>query len=147
MLSRAKFRLSPSAYLTKVGALVWGIFLLCSYTIAGASWWTLAYALFAAWVIVSWLWRYAWLKASSSVVAMSWTPEGFCCYLASGDAVEGTILPKSAFNPWLITLHLVTLDGRRYWWPLMADSGPTDALRRLRVFGRWYRQQPTASQS
>ena len=145
MLSRAKFYLKPSAHLTRVGVLVWGLVSACAYSIAGGSWLSLSYALLAAFVVGLWLRRYAWLKDPTSVVAVSWTPEELCCYLANGEQVSGTILPKSAFNPQFITLHLSTIEGGKFWWPLMADSGPADGLRKLRVFGRWHQQEPPSS--
>ena len=41
----------------------------------------------------------------------------------------------------------VAQGGQQFWWPLLADSGPPDMLRKLRVFGRWHIQIPTANQN
>jgi hypothetical protein len=147
MLSRVKFQLKASAQLTLVSTMVWVVLSLCSMGIFGWTWLVLAYTVLAAVVISHWVWRYAWLKSSTSVVAVSWTPDEFCCYLKNGDQVSGRIMAKSAFNPHFITLHIIAVDGSKFWWPLMIDSGPVDGLRKLRVFGRWHNQQPIANQS
>jgi hypothetical protein len=147
MLSRAKFQLKASAHLTLISAMVWVVLSLCGIFIFGGSWLALVYAVLAAVVIGRLIWRYAWLKSSTSVVAISWTPDELCCYLKDGDQVSGCIMAKSAFNPYFTTLHIMAVDGRQFWWPLMIDSGPAEGLRKLRVFGRWHRQQPIANQS
>lgn len=147
MLSRAKFQLKASAHLSYVCAVVWSVLSLCGLGIAGWSWFCLAYAVFVAAVLGHWVWRWAWLKSSTSMVAISWTPNEVCCYLKNGDQVNGVIMAKSAFNPYFITLHIKTTQGRIFWWPLMADSGPKDMLRKLRVFGRWHNQSLTANQN
>ena len=147
MLSRAKFQLKASAHLTLISAMVWVVLSLCGIFIFGGSWIALVYAVLAAVVIGRWVWRYAWLKSGTSVVAISWTPDEFCCYLKDGGQVSGCIMAKSAFNPYFTTLHIMAVDGRQFWWPLMIDSGPAEGLRKLRVFGRWHRQQPIANQS
>jgi len=147
MLSRAKFQLKASAHLAYVCGVIWAALSLCGLGIFGWSWLLLAYMVFAAAVLGHWSWRCAWLKSSTSVVAMSWTPDEVCCYLKNGDQVSGIIMEKSAFNPYFITLHIRTAEGHQFWWPLMADSGPVDVLRKLRVFGRWHHQKPTANQN
>jgi len=147
MLSRAKFQLKESSRLTLVVGIVWLALSLCGLGIFGRSWLALAYVSFAGLITGHWIWRFALLRSSTSVVAMSWTPEEFCCYLKNGDQVTGQIMSKSAFNPHFITLYIAADDGRKFWWPLLADSGPSDMLRKLRVFGRWRRQTSTANQN
>lgn len=147
MLSRAKFQLKASVQLAMVSMMVWLVLTVCGIGIFGWSWFALAYVVLAALVIGHWVWRYAWLKSSTSVVAISWTPDEFCCYLTNGSQVNGHILAKSAFNPYFTTLHIITADASKFWWPLMIDSGPADGLRKLRVFGRWHHQHVTANQN
>jgi hypothetical protein len=147
MLSRAKFQLKASAHLTLISAIVWVVLSLCGIFIFGGSWLALVYAVLAAVVMGRWVWRYAWLKSSTSVVAISWTPDELCCYLKDGDQVSGYIMAKSAFNPYFTTLHIMVVDGRQFWWPLMIDSGPAEELRKLRVFGRWGHQHVTANRN
>jgi hypothetical protein len=147
MLSRAKFQLNTSAHLARWSLMVWLALSLCSVGVFGKSWWVLAYMVLAGMVIGHWVWRYAWLKSNTSVVAVSWTPDQCCCVLSNGKQVKGRIMAKSAFNPHLISLHLAVTGGGSFWWPLMADSGPVDGLRKLRVFGRWTNQKPIANQS
>ena len=147
MLSRAKFQLKASVHLARVSAMVWVVLSLCGMGMFNWSWLALVYPALAAVVIGRWVWRYAWLKSNTSVVAMSWTPDEVCCYLKNGDQVSGRIMTKSAFNPYFITLHIIAADGRKFWWPLIADSGPADVLRKLRVFGRWHNQNPNANQN
>ena len=147
MLSRAKFQLKASVHLTRWSMMVWLALSLCGAGVFGGSWWVLAYTLLVGLTIGYWMWRYAWLKANTSVVAISWTPEQCCCYLRNGQQVRGQIMAKSAFNPHLITLHVAVSGGGKFWWPLMADSGPAEGLRKLRVFGRWTNQQPIANQN
>jgi|TARA_B110000977_G_scaffold138321_1_gene175642 hypothetical protein len=110
-------------------------------------WLILAYFLWTGSVIGGWVWRYAWLNAGTSVVAMRWTPDEFCCYLKNGQQVQGQLMAKSGFNPYFITLHIAVAGGGQFWWPLMIDSGPVNELRKLRVFGRWYQQIPIANRS
>ncbi|MDC9720154.1 MAG: hypothetical protein PSN46_05415 [Gammaproteobacteria bacterium] len=147
MLSRAQFFLKPSYYLASAAAVVWVIFTGCGVGLAGWSWLALGNGLLTGMIIGLWARHYVWLKSDTSVVAMSWTVDDYCCYLKNGDQVSGTILAKSAFNPYFITLHLARPDGGKFWWPLMADSGPENTLRRLRVFGRWHKQNPIANQN
>ena len=146
MLSRAKFQLKASIHLTYYAIIVWIGLSLCSIGILREFWLILAYFLFAAAVLGHWVWRWAWLKSSTSMVAISWTPNEVCCYLKNGDQVSGRIMTKSAFNPYFITLHIMA-GGGQFWWPLMIDSGPVNELRKLRVFGRWYQQIPIANRS
>lgn len=147
MLSRAKFQLKASSHLALVAGIVWLALSLCGLGIFGGSWLALAYTLLAGGIVWRWVWRWALLKSGTSVVAMSWTPDDFCCYLKNGDQVSGQIMPKSAFYPHFITLYITAADGRTFWWPLLADSGPPDMLRKLRVFGRWHSQTLTANQN
>jgi hypothetical protein len=147
MLSRAKFQLKASAHLTLISAMVWVVLSLCGIFIFGGSWIALVYAVLAAVVIGRWVWRYAWLKSGTSVVAISWTPDEFCCYLKDGGQVSGCIMAKSAFNPYFTTLHIMAVDGSPFWWPLMIDSGPAEGLRKLRVFGRWGHRHATANRN
>jgi predicted neutral ceramidase superfamily lipid hydrolase len=147
MLSRAKFQLKASVHLTFVSMMIWLVLSVCGIGVFGWSWFALAYIVLAASVIGRWVWRYAWLKSSTSLVAISWTPDELCCYLKNGSQVSGHILAKSAFNPYFTTLHIMTVEGRQFWWPLMIDSGPADGLRKLRVFGRWNHQHATANRN
>ena len=147
MLSRAKFQLKASPHLALVAGVVWLALSLCGWGILGNVWLALAYALFAGGMSWYWVWRWALLKSSTSVVAVSWTADDFCCYLKNGEQVSGQIMPKSAFNPYFITLYIRLSDGQQFWWPLLADSGAPDMLRKLRVFGRWHIQIPTANQN
>jgi hypothetical protein len=147
MLSRAKFQLKASLHLARWSVMVWLALSLCGAGMFGGSWWLLAYTVMAGVIMGHWVWRYAWLKSNTSVVAISWTAEQCCCYLNNGQQVRGQIMAKSGFNPHLITLHLDVAGGGHFWWPLMADSGPADGLRKLRVFGRWTHKNPIANRN
>ena len=147
MRSRAKFQLKGSSNLAFLASVVGLALSLCGWGIFADLWLALAYMLLACGISGYWAWRWALLKSSTSVVAVSWTTDDFCCYLKNGDQVSGQIMPKSAFNPYFITLYIRLSDGQQFWWPLLADSGPPDMLRKLRVFGRWHIQIPTANQN
>lgn len=147
MLSRAKFQLKVSTHLVCICAFVWLVISLCSLALFNGSWPVLVYVAATGLVTGRWVWRYAWLRSSTSVLAMSWTPDEFCCYLSNGHQVTGQLMAKSAFHPCFITLHIAVAGGGRFWWPLLADSGPEDALRKLRVFGRWHQQPPITKQN
>jgi len=105
------------------------------------------FALITASILGRWVWRYAGLRSTSSVVRVSWTADEICCYLRNGQQINGKLSSRSSFNPALINLHITTHEGRHFWWPLMADSGPIDGLRKLRGFGRCHEQNVNASQS
>ena len=147
MLSRAKSQLKASIHLTYYVIIVWIGLSLCSIGILREFWLILAYFILVGTAVGGWVWRYAWLNAGASVVAMRWTPDEFCCYLKNGQQVHGQLIAKSAFNPYFITLHIAVAGGSQFWWPLMVDSGPFNELCKLRVFGRWSQQIPIANRS
>ncbi len=114
MLSRARFQLKASIHLTQYSIMVGVVLSLCSIGVLHEFWLVLPYLVWAGGVIGRWLWRYVWLKADTSVVAMSWTPHEFCCYLKNGQQVQGQLMAKSGFNLYFITLYIAVAGGGQF---------------------------------
>ncbi len=129
--------LKPSALLTYLIIVAWlalqGLLLFAGVNL----WLCAAFAVFSALLYWRWLVIYAWLQAPRSLASIKVTGSGWHLRLRDGSITSAYPAPGCRFIPGLIVLRLRQLDGRIYWWPLLADSGETQQLRRLRMAGRW----------
>lgn len=79
-------------------------------------------------------WSAAGLSARNAVIHVVSHADGDNdWWTRAGRHFCGETEPGSIVLPWLVILHLRSRDGHRFAVPLLPDSLPADALRRLRV--------------
>jgi hypothetical protein len=129
--------LKASGYLTWAAVVVWGamVSLLLG---AGLPWWqNLATIVLASLVLRRWLQRYAWLQSSHSLRGIRISVHQWRLTFADGQVHDAKLASGCRFLPGFIVLRWRLQSGALIWCLLLADSARPDALRRLRVWGRW----------
>ena len=139
--------LRPSLNLQRVALLSW-LILVSICVIADLPWWqSITFIFLSLWRLVIWLRHYALLQTASSLRQIHISINGWRVKLANGNTYDAQLLSGCRFLPGLIILRLQLsskdLDKahnntqHKLWWVLLADSANSEALRRLRVWGRW----------
>lgn len=139
--------LRPSLNLQRVALLSW-LILVIICVISGLPWWqSITFILLSLWRLVICLCHYALLQTASSLRQIQISINGWRVKLANGNTYDAQLLSSCRFLPGLIILRLQLtskdLDKahnntqHKLWWVLLADSANSEALRRLRVWGRW----------
>ena len=141
------FHLRPSLYLLRVAIVGW-LLLVSILAMAALPWWQcLTLIFFSLWRLVIWLRHYALLQTDSSLRQIHISINGWRVKLANGNTYDAQLLSGCRFLPGLIILRLQLTSKdvdkahnntqQKLWWVLLADSANSEALRRLRVWGRW----------
>lgn len=141
------FQLRPSLILQRVVILSWLTLVVICVT-ADLPWWqTITFILLSLWRLVICLRHYALLQTANSLRQIHISINGWRVKLANGSTYDAQLLSGCRFLPGLIILRLQLtskdLDKdnnntqHKLWWVLLADSANSEALRRLRVWGRW----------
>ncbi|MCP4880057.1 MAG: hypothetical protein GY905_05875 [Gammaproteobacteria bacterium] len=130
--------LKPSRLLAGSAIIVWAV-LLALFISTQPPWWqSVGVATMALWHLLVWLRRYAWLQTPDGIQRLHVSVHGWRVYLQDGRAYDVELASGCRFLPALIVLRLQAPGRPMLWWLLMADSAEAGALRRLRVFGRWF---------
>jgi hypothetical protein len=88
----------------------------------------------------------ALLLLPASVHALRITEDGKLVWRDRDGAWHAALLGRDAYaSPWLVIVPLACESGRVRYVVLLTDSAEKDALRRLRVWLRWARQDPGPS--
>ena len=141
------FHLRPSLNLQRVAILSW-LILVCICVMADLPWWqSITFILLSLWRLVIWLRHYALLQTASSLRQIHISINGWRVKLANGNTYDAQLLSGCRFVPGLIVLRLQLTSKNvdkannntqlKLWWVLLEDSANSEALRRLRVWGRW----------
>lgn len=141
------FHLRPSLNLQRVAILSW-LTLVCICVMADLPWWqSITFILLSLWRLVIWLRHYALLQTASSLRQIHISINGWRVKLANGNTYDAQLLSGCRFVPGLIVLRLQLTSKNvdkannntqlKLWWVLLEDSANSEALRRLRVWGRW----------
>ena len=139
--------LRPSLNLQRVALLSW-LILVSICVISGLPWWqSITFILLSLWRLVICLRHYALLQTASSLRQIRISINGWRVKLANGNTYDAQLLSGCRFLPGLIILRLQLTNKdvdkvlnntqHKLWWVLLADSANSEALRRLRVWGRW----------
>ncbi|MDP6969482.1 MAG: hypothetical protein QGG88_10300 [Gammaproteobacteria bacterium] len=129
--------LKPSRYLTIIAIIGWILLVSLCLTVNPPWWQSLVFAVVALWRLIIWLRHYAWLQTDSSLQRIQAGGSGWRVSLANGVVCPVQLVSGCRFIPGLIVLHFTLPSKRKLWWLLLADSADIQALRRLRVWGRW----------